>query len=105
MVKVSLGFLVLFSFSFMMSCQTTIDLSDEVEVKPCEDAQYQALKKRKFSELTGEQQQYFKQKDKECKEYLKESKKEATTNLFIILASIGAVFLLGLLLLSNMKWH
>ena len=57
---------------FLSSCQSTSDISNEFIENPCQDPEYLRLKKMKFSEMTGAESDYLKQKDKECGEFSKE---------------------------------
>ena len=77
--------MIIFTSLFFLSCQTTIDLSEGGDINPCDDQRYQVLKQIDVSKMTVDEVEYYKAKDRECKSYLRADKKQATTNLIIIL--------------------
>lgn len=77
---------------FLSSCRTTSDISNEYIENPCQDPEYLRLKKMKFSEMTGAESDYFKQKDNECKEFNKDiAHKKSKSDLVIISVIIGSL--------------
>ncbi len=82
---------VLFSLLlFLSSCRTTSDISNEHIENPCQDPEYLRLKKMKFSEMTGAESDYYKQKDKDCREFSKEVEhKKSKSDLVLISVLIG----------------
>lgn len=75
---------------FLSSCQSTSDISNEFIENPCQDPEYLRLKKMKFSEMTGAESDYLKQKDKECGEFSKKvEQKESKSDLVLISVLIG----------------
>ena len=90
---------------FISSCQTTVDLSESLEDTPCNDHRYLILKQIQVSKMTGEEVEYFKTKDRECKQFLKEEKKQTNKDFIIILSVIAAVIIAGFIFLSDFKMH
>lgn len=75
---------------FFSSCRTTSDISNEYIENPCQDPEYLRLKKMKFSEMTGAESDYYKQKDKDCREFSKEVEhKKSKSDLVLISVLIG----------------
>ena len=82
--------LILSMMFFLSSCQSTEDISNEYIENPCQDPEYLRLKKMKFSEMTGAESDYLKQKDKECGEFSKEvEQKKSKSDLVLISVLIG----------------
>lgn len=75
---------------FLSSCRTTADISNEYIENPCQDPKYLRLKQIKFSEMTGAESEYFKQKEKECGEFSKVVEhKKSKSDLVLISVLIG----------------
>jgi hypothetical protein len=98
-----LSIILIFIFIFS-SCQSTTDIIKEYKGNPCEDLQYLKLKKMKFSEMTGLESEYFKQKEKECNEFNEKVKTETSKTALIIVLGIGLVLTAGILL-GTIKQH
>ena len=78
------------SLIFLSSCGSTADISKEYIENPCRDPEYLRLKKKKFSEMTGAESEYFKNKEKECNEFNKEVEhKKSKSDLVLISVLIG----------------
>lgn len=85
---------------FLSSCQTTSDISNEYIVNPCQDPEYLRLKKMKFSEMTGAESEYFKNKEKECSEFSKViNHKKSKNDLVLISVLIGSLAVATMFLL------
>ena len=97
-------FLIILTCLLISSCRTSLDLSQDEEDNPCTDHRYLILKKINVSKMTKAEVEYFKYKERQCNAYLKEEKKQATTNFIIILSSIAAVTITLAILFSG-KWH
>ena len=83
-------FVIFLLLIFLSSCRTTSDISNEYIENPCQDPEYLRLKKMKFSEMTGAESEYFKNKDKECKEFSKVVEhKKSKSDLVLISVLIG----------------
>ena len=82
--------LILSMMFFLSSCQSTADISKEYIENPCQDPEYLRLKKMKVSEMTGSESEYFKQKEKECREFNKEvEQKKSKSDLVLISVLTG----------------
>ena len=90
---------------FFSSCRTTSDISNEYIENPCQDPEYLRLKKMKFSEMTGAESDYFKQKDKECREFSKESVNNKTDSDLLIALAIAGIIALVIVTLLSIKMH
>lgn len=84
-------FLLILSMIFLLSsCRTTSDISNEYLKNPCQDPEYLRLKQIKYSVMTGAESEYFKQKEKECREFSKEVEhKKSKSDLVLISVLIG----------------
>jgi hypothetical protein len=73
---------------FLSSCRTTSDISNEYIENPCQDPEYLRLKKMRISEMTGAESEYFKQKEKECKEFSKDIEHKKSKNDFVLISVV-----------------
>lgn len=88
------------------SCRTSLEISqDEVE-NPCKDLNYQELKKKNVRDMNKTEVEEFKQRDRECREYLKVEKQKATNNLIYILSGLGVLLVIAFVLgMAASNWH
>jgi len=98
--------LVFFLFLiFLSSCGSTADISREYIENPCRDPEYLRLKKKKFSEMTGAESEYFKNKEKECREFSKESENNKTDSDLLIALAIAGFIGAAIVTLLSIKMH
>jgi hypothetical protein len=97
--------IILVFILFLGSCNTTSDIIKEYKGDPCEDLQYLKLKKMKKSEMTEEESEYFKQKEKECNEFNEKLQKKASKTALILVLAIGIPLAALIIFFENFKWH
>jgi hypothetical protein len=97
---------IILVFIFVLSsCQSTPHIIEGYKENPCLEAQYLKLKKMKITEMTGIESEYFKEKEKECREFTEKVKAEKSYNDFLIVLVVGVIITAVIVFLSSFKMH